>query len=541
MFLLSSRSPDRIGYLVAWVLIVTIALALRVWQFPLQLLADDEWHALNRVIGSTPLETAVTFGNADHSIPLTLFYFLLSVFTPLTENLMRLPMLLAGMASIIAIPRILHFVLTRQERLLLGGLLAVSPLLVYYSRTARPYAISTLLAVIAIIYFFHWFRTREKQHAVGYILCAACAAWLLPVTLSILLAPFLFFGMIGLGQVIRDGQWHDMKSLFLLGLATLVPLIILLGPPMYFSLGDITGRAGVNTITLSTLVDTFRLLAGSEYTVIILTVAFLALYGAITLMRRNRLLCLYLLTCSVIAFVICIASGAAWIHHPLVVARYVLPALPILLLLITIGVSTLVNCFLPDSSLAGRMAVIMAPLLLATFGPLRAQYHQPLNQFTGHMAYQFDYDWETNIYNDDLDVLPISEFYQQLGGQPAGQYHLAIAPWFIYWHWNRWYLDQRVHQQRVSAAFLSGFCGSGHYGEYGPGHSRIDLQHITHLVDLVPGENNPGNVDFLVYQKTPARTEIDYRPFEGCLERIRETFGKPYFEDDHIVVYQLGV
>ena len=536
----SFRSLDRLGYYGAWALIITFALLLRLWMLPGQLLADDEWHALNQVINVSPMTTFISFGYSDHSIPMTLFYFVLSAIAPLTEIMMRLPMMLVGMASIIVIPWILRALLAPHERLLLGALLAVSPLLVYYSRTARPYAISTLLVVIAIVCFYCWFRNRQIRHAAGYVLCAATAAWLLPVNLPILLMPFIFFGVLALNSVVRDRQYHDIKALFLLGLVTLIPLLVLLGPPVYFSLGDISSRVGVHTITLSTLMATFQLLAGSKYTAINLIALFLIACGVIVLMKRNRLICLYLITCSMIAFLVCIASGAAWIHHPLVVARYILPVLPFLLLFITLGASSLAQRFLSGNLLTRRASLLAVPVVLVTFGPLWAPYLQPQNQFTGHMAYQFDYDWETNVYNDDLDVLPIADFYHQLSREEPGQYHLAIAPWFIQWHWNRWYLDQRVHQQRVSAAFLSGFCGSSFYGEYEPARSDIDLQHVIHLVDLVAGEDSPDNINFLVYQKTPARSEIDYRPFEGCLTRIRTTFGDPHFEDEHIVVYRLA-
>src|SRR5512138_2104278 len=48
--------------------------ALRVWQLDIQILIDDEWHAIHKLLHSSPLDIATHLGYADYSIPLTLYF-----------------------------------------------------------------------------------------------------------------------------------------------------------------------------------------------------------------------------------------------------------------------------------------------------------------------------------------------------------------------------------------------------------------------------------------------------------------------------------
>ena len=47
---------------------------LRAWQIDIQILIDDEWHAIHKLLASTPLDIVTHLGYADYSIPLTLYY-----------------------------------------------------------------------------------------------------------------------------------------------------------------------------------------------------------------------------------------------------------------------------------------------------------------------------------------------------------------------------------------------------------------------------------------------------------------------------------
>lgn len=427
--MIKMHSTNRLGtYFLLLVLAVIAAAGLyfRLWQLPLQLLADDEWHALNKLLRSDAWGIYTSFGHADHSIPVTLYYYFISQITPLTENIMRGPMLLAGLATPVAAVWLVRRCLSRPEQAILFALLALSPILIYFTRTARPYALSTVLAFAAVVVFYYWTREPRLRYAVAYVMMCSLSAWMQPVTLTLMLSPFLFFGGKSLYLWIKRGDRSLFWRLLVLGLTQLAALCALLGPPVYFNLKDITGKTGVDSPTLHSVLETFKLLAGSEYG--LYTGAFLlfAAWGAFLLGRRKREFTLLLLFCSLLSLTAILCSGAAWIQHSLVTARYGLPVLLIMAVFAAVGLNHLLQF---ASRFKLHPGIGLALLCIAVFaaGPLTRTYQGAINQFTGHMAYQFDYDWDQNVYNTELDKRP--------------RFHLFFSSWgnnlpsLCTWYW----------------------------------------------------------------------------------------------------------
>lgn len=538
----NSRCNSRTSLLVfAWIAILAVGTTLRGWQLSLQLLADDEWHALNKIQNSSLTDIFLSFGQADHSIPLTLFYAISAIFFPINEFLLRLPLLIAGIVMIVAIPWMLRQHLSRHEHLWLASLLCLSPILVYFSRTARPYALTTLLAFAALLFFYRWFESKRKSQAMAYIALATLCAWLQPVTLSILITPFIFFGMYACHQWITTRSLTNLAHLLLLGIIFLLALSITLGPPMVQDYTSLAIKAGVNNVNIQSLYVSIQLLVGSHHGIFIIIGTAICLVGVYVLFKRYPLFTCYLLFASVFTTVAIILSRASWIHHPLVTARYALPVLPIILLFLAVGLNDLVRRLSERHTWIGVTSSIFILAAIYFSGPLPRQYHHGINQFTGHMAHQFDYDWTRNVYNEALNNRPISPFYQSLGNEDVKRYHLVVTPWFMEWHWNRWYLDQAVHQQRVSAGFLNQFCLNEVYGEYPATNQQIHLKQIKHLSNLT--DDSPGDswmdVDFLVYHKTKPRPELDIKIPHQCLTKLRDILGESHYEDDILVVFKL--
>ena len=132
-----------IFYLIFFV-IVLIGILLRLDQFLLQVLLDDEWHVIHQLLVKGPKELFLTFGHADFSIPLALMYWLELKLFGLSETGMRWPMMLAGLITLIVFPLYIRNFFSTRTTLIFSALLAMSPMLVIYSRTARPYALTLL-------------------------------------------------------------------------------------------------------------------------------------------------------------------------------------------------------------------------------------------------------------------------------------------------------------------------------------------------------------------------------------------------------------
>jgi predicted membrane-bound mannosyltransferase len=141
-------------YAVGWSLPFVVGAALRLWNLRGQILGGDETHAIRAALNFTLPKILVTYQVTDNCIPLTALYklFLLAGM-PLTETLLRLPVLLCGLAALLALPAAFAGRLDRGTVLVYRWLLAISPALVLYSRIARSYMPMVLLSFGAVMAF----------------------------------------------------------------------------------------------------------------------------------------------------------------------------------------------------------------------------------------------------------------------------------------------------------------------------------------------------------------------------------------------------
>src|SRR5262252_9859104 len=220
----------------AWLLVmaVLIGIGLRLDQFGAQVLIDDEWHAVHQLSKLAPTRMWLDFGHADYSIPLGLLYAVESSAFGLSESAMRWPMLACGLATLVLFPLYVAPRLGRATAAVFALLLALSPLLMIYSRMARPYAVTLFLAWGAHA-AFHRFDDRPRNRVAAgaaYAVMATLAAWLHPIVVPFVAAPFLWAGY----DVLRSapGARADRaKRLAALAVTTAVPAGALLMPPLF--------------------------------------------------------------------------------------------------------------------------------------------------------------------------------------------------------------------------------------------------------------------------------------------------------------------
>src|SRR5258706_5703122 len=83
---------------------VTLATALAVWLrtygITSQVVLDDEWHAIHKLMSASYVDITKTFGAADHSIPLTLLYKAMADTIGLAEGRMRVLQVACGIALV---------------------------------------------------------------------------------------------------------------------------------------------------------------------------------------------------------------------------------------------------------------------------------------------------------------------------------------------------------------------------------------------------------------------------------------------------------
>ena len=194
---LIQNNLKSIGFYATFLSIISFGIYLRLNQIAVQVLLDDEWHVIHQLLDKTPVELFLTFGSADFSIPLSLLFWTEIELFGLSEMSMRWPMVIGGIASLIIIPLYVRKYFDDKVILVFSVLLAISPMLVWYSRTARPYALTLLfsfLAVVAIHKYIEADRSFWKPGLV-YAVFAVLSAWLHLISLPHCSGTILSFGV----------------------------------------------------------------------------------------------------------------------------------------------------------------------------------------------------------------------------------------------------------------------------------------------------------------------------------------------------------
>ncbi|MBA8884805.1 hypothetical protein [Dokdonella fugitiva] len=536
-----------------WWLLAGLALAAGVWlrasQLRTQMLFDDEWHAVRMLIRSDMAGIAGHFGFADYCIPLTLYYRWLYEHAMLDEWAMHLPLLLAGCALLPVAPWLLRASLAPATRATWVALLAVSPPLVYFSRTARPYALLALCGVVAIAAFRNWYERRgsPRTWACLYVVATFVAGWAHLLSLVFTLWPFAWHGLGALrgclDRATRPAAARRLASLAGLGVATVLPLALVLAPPLLGDWASMAAKAGTNTVSVESVFRTFLMQFGLADARAAAPVAALFAFGAWRLWRRERaLVALVLSGCVVGAIVVC-AARPAWIQHAPVLVRYAAPVLPFLLLFLAEGIAGLAGKLRVPAFAA--LAAGIAVAILAWRGPLPQWYYTP-NQFMGHALFQFDYAADANPYVTELELGPVSAFYRDLARRPAGSVTLIEAPGLLESNYvpDPWL--QQIHRQNVKHALAAPVCGSGEgWDEYPYTATGDRFTRVARLAELLDGATWGG--DYLVLRLTPwtlppgARFPwpVAWPDMPACIAKVEGILGAPVFRDETIVVFDL--
>lgn len=524
-------------------MVVALGAWLRLDQFAIQILIDDEWHALGQLVGGSPARILLSFGLADYSIPLTLLYWYEAQWFGLSELGMRWPMLLAGLLILILFPLRTADRLGWRVALLFAALLAISPMLINYSRQARPYALTLLLGYLAHYAFLRYTirETGRVRSGIAYALCAALAGWLHLISLPFVAAPFLLAGPLALFGWRRDGG-AALRRLVRLGLPTAMLVAALILPPMLADPGALLNKSGSDRPSLDTLQGVWHSWLGTPSAFAVLICIGLAVIGLPRVWRAEPLVRSAVVGLMLTLTMLVIAQPA-WVHTPLAFARYLLPALPLLLLAVAVGTERLAMPFRERFGAWSAAPVLLLPLVLLLIDtPLREALRRP-NGNTLHSSLQADYRRHRYGAREIVrDRTPLSPWWEELRDLPRGSVTVAAAPFSAYsprWDALRW---EQAARQRVIPGWLTGLCVERRDGEL-PREPRFAMRNAVYLADTA--DLRAKGVDLVVFQKPYADLNQKGGALFGqetapCLATLRERFGEPIHEDDKIVVFPVN-
>ena len=526
----------------AWLLFVAVIGSwLRLDQFFAQVLIDDEWHAVHQLLKSTPERIALSYGYADYSIPLTLLYWWQAATFGLSETLMRWPMMVAGIATLVFLPWLTARRLDRLTAIGLAVLLAASPLLIAFSMKARPYALNVLLVWLSVWLFYRYCspsgtKTGKRKWLLGlaYALVSALAVWTHLIVALFIAAPFIVEALRLLKRPAgeRKARFICLLSLALPAGALTLALTL---PPLLHDLNALVGKTHKHQLSLDTLIGAWHLWLGTSSALLAGIGLVMALVGTPTIFRRFPEATAVGVG-TLLTFILVAVTQPAWINHPLVLARYLLPALPLALLLVASGFAQVAQRTGP---LPAALLFALYALVLLVTSPLPELMRHP-NSNKSHTALIYEFRPGKNEALDYMRQRPVPPFWRQLASRPAGSLTVAVAPFaFESYHWDA-ILTEPASRQRVIPGLLLGLCVDKRHGEV-PNNARFRFANVAYLAN--PEDLKKRGVDYVLWQKPayfgPA-AGMTHKKLDGCGDKIRALYGPAVYEDDKIAVYPVS-
>ena len=530
-------APSRL-----WLVLLALATLLGIWlridQFGAQLVADDEWHSLHAVRDQTLGWILTHFGINDHCIPLTALDWILANTIGLSENGMRCLPFAAGVLAVPLLAWLLRPEIGARASLFFALLLALSPIEISYSRSARPYELVFLLALLAVLALRRWSAGGGRGFAALYVACAALSIWLHLVVAPFVLAPLAW------SFFVAPAGARPRAAIVRLALLTAAATALLVGPAFVCDLESLRQRAFGHAKAWPDAEICFQLFAGSCRPLAVFVFGLALLFGFFAL-RERRGFAGWLFSASVLQFLLPLFARPAVLEEPPVLVRYVLPVHGVLLVLAALGLERLDDLAcrefrrLPRSLLAPALV-----LLLQQSSPLPWIHARP-NNWTNHLLYQanyaatFPYNFARSVYGLQ-NVPPV---YATLVREARAGDVLVEAPWYAASHTSPYALFQRTHHLPFLAGFVTDAAAPLPQGELRPGDLRFRFANFVHVGQFE--ELAARHVRFVAFHRDRPRLQfdehfVDPAAVEPWIARYRERFGAPLFEDASLVVFDLA-
>lgn len=544
---------------------------LRFYQLGGQIIGDDEWHAINIASRSSYTYILTHFHMEDNCIPLTLMDKLLIDSIGLNELSLHLVQAVVGVLIIIVFPILAERIIGKHISAVFALLLAVLPLLVYYSRFARPYIFVVFLSFPALISFYYWLETKNKWYLTTYILGSILCSYFSPVSIPSLVAPLLFsFYLAVFGRNTGEGNPSKLsvsyKEILLVSVILCAGILIWLLPAVS-SLGAITSKAGEGSIQMSTLTNVLKMFSGFGNSWIALCVMISFCMGLIYQYKINRHFLFFMVTIILVQFLAISLINPYRIELSHVFSRYNISCLPLYLMVVSIGVwsgihTASAKLLRPTQSkkIATLLSVILFVSLYLSSSPIRTTYAS-INNFSNHDDFQYGYN--SIVYKNNMQEELVSGFYRNLGKESVST-SIIEFPYVIWWSGNYFHLYQQLHRKKVLIGFwepyylIPQFITAEHvtlrnFINIGAPDSLISsgAKYLVIHRDMAWERKNiksiyeTGNeIDKKTIDKSPNIFEDRYGPLSrkmanDVIIHLRGVLGEPYFEDEWITVFKI--
>jgi hypothetical protein len=566
---------DNLLFFLALASSVIVGFFLRVYLLKDQIYADDEWHGLYYVLGKSPFWLLTHFSIPGATcIPLNLYTWLLGATVGWSEIALRLPLLVCGILCVLICPLLAREIVGTRRVAWLALLLAISPLLIFYSRICRPYSAVVLFAFAAILFAARWARFGGWRAGSLYIIAAILAVYFHLYAIITALAPALAAIVYHLCAHLKKQSQATVKPPlhhWIVAAAIIVAVsALLLSVPMLHSLHSTFFNIALKgQFSTQSLPPIAMLLAGTGQPVLIALFWVAFIVGAIEQCRKNPWFGWMLVSLFPLHVLALLFSRPDSAQSAIVLVRYSIPLVPVSLLFVACGIQAALDAVAARVEFRPALqnliaAVCVAALVLA--GPLPQCYVTP-NNFTSHGAFQHRYgriDWSHSFHSDltppdftlntVIQANEVSPFYSMLektsDGRPIIEYPMMIGD-----HFNPFYYYQHFSKRLVIVGYATdvalprGLAAGNIYGDtyidqvlslvQDP--SRLRFRNLISMDDL-PAIRARGVEYIVLHKRFEAQLYAVAMPLPDLARLYKEyseKIGPPAYEDAHVVAWRL--
>ena len=513
-----------------WLALVTlVGVVLRVRQLSSQVVLGDEVHSLRALLTLSYADIFGHFFRADICIPLTLLAKLTADTIGLDEISLRLLPLLAGVLTVALVPLLVRRWLGNPATVVFAALLATAPMLVFFSRNARPYAVSVLLVSVAVFALARWMEAPSPRLRLVYVLSSVLAVYFHLLAAPSVIAPLLV-GVIG---SLRSSDSPEgapgLRDYLILGALVGCGVGLLLAVPIHSSAELLLQKTFARPLQLATVAQALRMLVA---TTSLWTVGLFwgcSLVGLCSLWLRQRRLCLLLIVACTAQLAALLLAHPYGTYLPWVFARYNVWLAPFLLLFCAASVGVVERRWGPWLALASG-TVLCATLYLA--GPIPRLHYAP-NNFPNQASFRQLY-----YSTDALPSVPVPDFYHRLAME-EGRFEIVEVPWSwrqppLYHHY------QRVHRKPVRVGWVSRLV---------PGNADAELPlddprlRFTRYVDVSDVDGLvASDVRYVILHPNPPTAALVSPPrldLSPLIRFLTQRLGPPVSADKHMIVFEV--
>jgi hypothetical protein len=510
---------------------------LRIHGITGQVVIDDEWHAIHKLIASDYAEIFSSFGMADHSIPLTAFYKAMAGTLGLAEGRLRFLQIACG---IVLIPLAAWLAWRATDdapaAALFAFLVSAAPFLVLWSRFARPYAIALLFTAVCIAAVWRWRARRSRRLAAAAAAAAALAAWFHPLmgVYAALACTVVFLEDALTASTARPRP--SMQSLAL-GIGVAAAMALPLAAPLESDAESLAGKAGGDLPSLETFERMLAIFWGGLPTFAMMAATAVAIWGAVLLWRRDRPLAFYLVLLGIVPVALVTLLGAVWAHQGQNLARYVLPFLPITLFFGSVGAVDLARRGFPARAQAAAWTASLMLAIGYLAGTPTIAYVATLGPWFAHLDYHWDYRYRWNFAKRHDPRFEPPAFYRKLAAMAPGSAPIIEAPFIWEAPENDFAYYATFHRQPETMGLLHDLCRGGpRIGETPPRDRRFRFRKFVHLGDA-DAVRATGARYLLLHRKPSNR--LPFPEHDRCLARLEALYGPPLERDGRLAVFDL--